>query len=113
MPYPFFIGGNMRFKYEPNYTVIQSIKQKQTNHVSRFAICKFDEQGELETNDDKLIFILQNKLPGCTWDEGKTVKAIDVMDVLSDEDVRALAKEKGIKSWHVKKIDKLKKELGV
>ena len=113
MPYPFFIGGIMRFHFEPNHTVVQTIKNKVTQKSSRFAICKFDENGELETNDDKLIYILQNKLTGCTWDEGKTVKAEDVIDVLSDADVRELAKEKGIKSWHVKKIDKLKTEFGV
>lgn len=103
----------MLFRYEPNHTVIQSIKNKQTENVNRFAVCKFDENGELETNDDKIIFVLQNKLSGCTWDEGKKAKAIEVLDVLSDADIRELAKEKGIKSWHVKKIDKLKLELGV
>ena len=113
MPYSFFIGGTMKFHYEPNHTVIQSIKNKRTDKVTRFVVCKFDENGELETNDDKIIFVLQNKLHGCTWDEGKTVKAIEVLDVLSDEDIRELAKEKGIKSWHVKKIDKLRKELEV
>jgi hypothetical protein len=103
----------MRFHFEPNHTVIQSIKNKRTGHVNRFVVCKFDDKGQLETEDDKIIFILQNKLHGCTWDEGKTVEAIEVLDVLSDEDIRELAKDKGIKSWHVKKIDKLKKELGV
>jgi hypothetical protein len=103
----------MRFHFEPNHTVIQSIKNKRTEHVNRFVVCKFDDKGQLETEDDKIIFILQNKLHGCTWDEGKTVEAIEVLDVLSDEDIRELAKDKGIKSWHVKKIDKLKKELGV
>jgi hypothetical protein len=103
----------MRFYFEPNHTIIQSISNKVTGKINRFAVCKFDENGYLDTEDNKIIFILQNRLPGCTWDEGKTVEAIDVMDVLSDDDIRVLAKEKGIKSWHVKKIDKLKKELEV
>ena len=103
----------MLFKYEPNHSIIQTIEQKQTGKKHQFVVCKFDENGELETNDDKIIFVLQNKLHGCTWDEGKTVKAIEVLDVLSDADIRELAKEKGIKSWHVKKIDKLRKELEV
>jgi hypothetical protein len=103
----------MKFYFEPNHTVVQSIKNKVTGQVNRFVVCKFDENGELETNDDKLIFILQNKLTGCTWEQGREVKAEQVIDVLSDDDIRELAKEKGIKSWHVKKIDKLKKELEV
>jgi len=31
---------------------------------------------------------------------------------VSDDDIRQLAKEKGIKSWHNKKIENIKKELG-
>lgn len=101
----------MKFKYGQNHTVIQTIKNKQTGATNRYAICKFDENGELETEDPKIIFILQNKLPGCTWEGEETVEAEEVQEILSDDDIRQLAKEKGIKSWHVKKIDNLKKEL--
>lgn len=103
----------MKFYYGQNHTVIQNVKNKISGHTSRFAVCKFDENGELETNDPKIIFILQNKLPGCTWDEDVVVKAEEVKEILSDDDIRELAKEKGIKSWHVKKIDNIKKELGM
>lgn len=34
-----------------------------------------------------------------------------VQDVLPESALRALAKEKGIKSWHVKSLDRLKEEL--
>lgn len=101
----------MLFKYEPNHSIIQTIEQKQTGKKHQFVVCKFDENGELETNDDKIIHILQTKLNGCTWEEGKTVNPLDVIDILSDDDIRKLAKEKGIKSWHVTSIENLKKKL--
>lgn len=100
----------MLFKYEPNHSIVQTIHQKQTGKKHQFVVCKFDENGELETNDDKIIHILQTKLNGCTW-EGETVNPLDVIDILSDDDIRKLAKEKGIKSWHVMSIENLKKKL--
>lgn len=105
----------MKFKFAQNHTVIQTIKNKQTGATNRFVVCKFDENGELETNDSKLIHILQTKLPGCTWDEEVNVEVTkeEVKEILSDDEIRELAKEKGIKSWHVKKIDNIKKELGM
>jgi hypothetical protein len=103
----------MKFRYGQNQTIIQTIKNKQTGHTNRYAICKFDDKGELETNDPKLIFILKNKVVGCTWDKEDEVivEADEVKDILSDDDIRQLAKSKGIKHWHNKKIDRLKKEL--
>lgn len=103
----------MKFYFEPKQTIIQTIKHKITGASNRFAVCTFDDNGELETEDPKLIHILQTKLPGCRWDEGNTVEAIEVTDILADEDIRNLAKEKGIKHWHNKKVENLKKELGV
>lgn len=101
----------MKFKYGQNHTVIQTIKNKISGSLSRYVVCKFDENGELETNDPKLIFILQNKLPGCTWEGEEKVKPEEVKEILDDEDIRKLAKEKGVKHWHNKKIDNIKKEL--
>lgn len=106
----------MKFKYKQNFTVVQTIKNKMTGVVSgRFVVCKFDENGELETKDPKIIHILKTKLPGCTWDEedNQEVKLEEVKEILSEEEIRALAKEKKIKSWHVKSIENLKKELEV
>lgn len=101
----------MKFKFGQNHTVIQTIENKITGSKNRYAICKFDDNGEFETEDPKLIFILQNKLIGCTWDEGPVVEAEEVQEILSDDDIRQLAKSKGVKSWHVKAIKTLKKEL--
>jgi len=102
----------MKFKYGQNHTVIQTIKHKQTGATNRYAVCKFDENGELETNDPKIIHILQNKLPGCTW-EGEEINPDEVKEILSDDELRQLAKSKGIKHWHNKKISNIKKELGM
>jgi len=101
----------MLFKYEPNRSIIQTIEQKQTGKKHQFVVCKFDENGELETNDNKIIHILQTKLNGCTWEEDRKVDPINVLDILSDDDIRKLAKEKGIKSWHIMSIENLKKKL--
>lgn len=101
----------MLFKYTPNHSVVQTITQKQTGKQSRFVVCKFDENGELNTNDDKIIHILQTKLNGCTWEGDKTINPVDVVDILSDDEIRQLAKEKGIKSWHVMNIENLKRKL--
>lgn len=103
----------MKFKFAQNHTVIQTIKNKQTGASNRFVVCKFDENGELETKDPKIIHILQTKLPGCTWEGLENVTTEDVKEILSDDEIRQLAKAKGIKSWHVKKIDNIKKELGM
>ena len=104
----------MKFKYKPNEFVIQTITNKLTGHISKHTVCRFDAQGELETFDKKVIFILQNKLIGCTWEHNvfeKDVKAEEVQDILSDDDIRKLAKEKGIKSYWNKKIENIKSEL--
>lgn len=104
----------MKFYYEPNHTVIQSMVHKMTGTVSRFVVCSFDENGVCETDDTKIQFILQKKLNGCTWDEDeKIIEEDEVKDILDDEEIRKLAKAKGIKHWHNKSIDRLKKELEV
>ena len=82
----------MKFRFAQNHTVIQTIKNKQTGVVTgRFVVCKFDENGELETNDPKLIHILKTKLKGCTWDEedNQEVTLEEVKEILSDEELKA------------------------
>ena len=103
----------MKFRYGQNHTVIQTIKHKITGATNRYVVCKFDDNGELETSDPKLIHILKTKLPDCTWDEegDVTVEPVEVKEILSDDEIRQLAKSKGVKSWHVKKIENIKKEL--
>jgi hypothetical protein len=80
----------MKFRYGQNHTVIQTIKHKITGATNRYVVCKFDDNGELETNDPKLIHILKTKLPGCTWDEEDNieVKTEEVKEILSDEELK-------------------------
>lgn len=101
----------MKFYYGQNHTVIQTIKHKQTGASNRFVVCKFDDKGEFETNDPRIIHILQTQLTGCTWEGEEVVKKEEVKEILSDEELRSLAKEKGIKNWHNKKIENILKEL--
>jgi len=103
----------MKFKYTPKEAIVQNIKNKLSGNITRHVVCVFDNNGEFETEDEKVIWILQNKLPGCTWDSMDEVKAEDVKDILSDDDLRQLAKEKGVRNWHNKKIENIKKELEV
>ncbi len=103
----------MKFKYGQNHTVIQTIKHKITGATNRYVVCKFDENGELETNDPKIIHILKTHLIGCTWDEEDEVIVTkeEVKDILSDDEIRELAKEKGVQSYWNKKIENIKNEL--
>lgn len=96
----------MKFYYKPKESIVQNLKNKVTGKITRFLVCVFDNNGELETNDPKVIQILQKHVD-CTWN-GEETKETDIM---SEDELRKLAKEKGIKSWHNKKIDKIKKEL--
>lgn len=103
----------MKFHYKPKESIVQNIKNKQTGIIKRFVVCVFDAEGNYETEDPKIIHILQTKLPDCTWDSEETVEKTSVMDIMSDDEIRQLGKEKGIKSYHNKKIDKIKAELEV
>ncbi len=87
----------MKFKYGQNHTVIQTIKHKITGATSRYVVCKFDEKGELETQDPKIIHILKTKLPGCTWDEEDSidVELEEVKEILDDEELE----EAGLKRY--------------
>lgn len=101
----------MKFYYKPKEAIVQNIKEKQTGSIKRHLVCVFDGNGELETEDEKVMFVLQNKLPGCTWDEGKIITKEEAKSILDDKEIRELAKDKGIKHWHNKSIDRLKTEL--
>ena len=85
----------MKFKYNPNHAVIQTIKNRQTGASNRFLVCTFDDNGELETNDPKIIHILQTKLIDCKWDSNETVKLNEVKEILTDKEL----KEAGLKRY--------------
>ena len=95
----------MKFKFAQNHTVIQTIKNKQTGASNRFVVCKFDENGELETNDPRIIHILQIKLPGCTWEGLDNVTTEDIKEILSDDELE----EKGLKRYSEMSYKELQK----
>lgn len=92
----------MKLTGKPNHVV-----QKRVFSQGRFKIVpwfKFDENGMVELDDSKLSKLDQDKLKKKFHSELKEY---------TEEELREMAKEKGIKSWHVKSVDKLKQELGV
>lgn len=73
-------------------------------------LCKF-ENGEFQTQDERVKNILISL--GYENDDDDEIVVVDENDeVIDEEEVRQRAKEAGIKSWHVKGIDKLLQELG-
>jgi hypothetical protein len=83
----------MKYFGEPGLTIVDYKKCKK--------VFQFDENGEYETNDPKLIewmkknknFIrCENNVPG---------------DKPTELEIRAMAKEKGIRNWHNAKIENL------
>lgn len=111
---PYHCGGeNLKFKAEPNLFVRLSNKyvQRATGKKGFY----FDDKGEYETENEVLINVLsQNfeiiekiKEENSVNETGDTINYEDI----ADEQIRALAKENKIKSWHNKKIENLIAEL--
>jgi len=69
---------------------------------------RFDKDGIYETENPRLIKALKNRFEVVAEVEEAVVKE----EELTDEEIRQMAKEKHIKSWHVKAIDTLKSEMG-
>lgn len=104
---------------------LKVINSKATNKP----IFRFDTKGEFITDDEEIIkralgYFDYIKMTAQV--EGKkvtktvketpltiTTKPKEQTKELSDDEIRQLAKDKHIKSWHVKAIDTLKEELGV
>lgn len=85
----------MKFYGTPNHFVRVKSKGRLKN-VKSF---RFDANGEFETDNVHLI--------------EKLKLHFETSNELSEDEIRQLAKDNGIKSWHVKSIETLKKELGV
>jgi len=100
----------------------KAIMSKKTHKV----MFRFDTKGEFITDDIEII----NRAKGyfdCiklevvevgekvkkTFEEPQLVITHKDDEVTLDEEIRQLAKDKKITSWHVKSIETLKKELGV
>jgi hypothetical protein len=94
LPYPFIGGNQMIFKGQPNLFV--RISNKYIQRVTGKKGFYFDENGRYETENPLLIKLLsqhyeeENNVPGD-----------------NPTDIRAMAKEKGIRNWHNMKIENL------
>jgi len=67
----------------------------------------FNATGEYETDNETLCKVLKQSFAVKEENNVTDDKPVEK----TDEEIRSLAKEKGIKSWHIKSIDKLLAEL--
>ena len=84
--------------------------------MKRFRPFRFDNNGEYETDNLILIKALKQRFSTDVNDisQKNNEDVIELIDEeLTEESIRQLAKERKIKSWHVKSIETLKEELGV
>lgn len=92
----------MKFYGEPGMLV----RPRKNGPYKRLKPFRFDSNGEYETESPLMIKALKQR-----FGEKQTESPQETE--LSEDEIRQLAKEKGIKSWHVKAVDTLRKELGV
>ena len=92
----------MKFYAEPNMLV----RPRKNGPYKRLKPFRFDENGEYETDNPLMIKALSKRF------KSENVEIVEEVIELTEEEIRHMAKEKGIKSWHVKKIETLKEELG-
>lgn len=59
----------MKFYATPNITVMQRIRNRFNGTFKNSIVCRFDENGELETHDPIIQDILMKRFNGCTWDK--------------------------------------------
>jgi hypothetical protein len=106
-------------------TPLREIKSKTTQRT----LFRFDTKGEFITDDPEFINRAKGFFDYIEFDatnEHERVRKTFVEPVMtivntlevkkemtkSDEEIRQRAKDKGIKSWHIKKIETLLEELG-
>ena len=99
----------MKFYATPNLLV----RPRKNGVMKRFRTFRFDKDGEYETDNLILIKALSVHFSTVPLNQSEEHQEIELSEELTEEQLRVLAKEKGIKSWHVKSIEKLKEELGV
>jgi hypothetical protein len=101
----------MKFKGIPNNLVrITKISKTLVRKIPKSI--RFDENGVFETENPYLIKRLSVKFETIEEVVEEVVVLEKVVEV-DESEIRLQAKEAGIKSWHVKSIDKLIKELEV
>ena len=102
----------MKFYAEPGLLV----RPRKNGVMKRFRPFRFDNNGEYETDNPILVKALKQRFSTDVNDVSQknnedVIELID--DELTEESIRQLAKDRKIKSWHVKSIETLKEELGV
>jgi ribonuclease HIII len=109
------IGGNrrkhMKLKGTPNRFV--TLKTRHMGKIKNVVLFSFDANGDYDYPIEKW-----NKLSNV--DKNKLLKHFGIKDSepmtdddirQTDDDIRQLAKSKGIANWHIKKINRLLKEI--
>jgi len=108
----FFRSDMMKRKFfgRPSELVTTRKKNLYTQEFKTVSLFHFDEKGEFITDNEELIKKLYYHFDSVEIKEENNVtddKPVETTEL----EIRLLAKEKGIKSWHIKSIDKLMAEL--
>lgn len=98
----------MLFKGEPNLQIQRRVKMQGRVGWKNIVIGHFDDNGLFETNDESIIERMK-----VHYEVVEHEAFEQEPKQFTDEEIRCLAKEQGIKSWHLKSIEKLKEELEV
>ena len=88
------------------------VRPRKNGPYKRLKPFRFDSNGEYETDSPLMIKALKQRFGEKQTEIHQDIEATEELE-LTEEQIRLLAKEKGIKSWHVKSIETLRKELGV
>jgi hypothetical protein len=100
----------MKLQGKPDLVVTMLVRR--FGKLRPVQLFKFDSKGFAEFDETKLSGADKSRLMA-KFKVVDSVKKVDKVEVMDDDIIRQLAKDKGIKSWHVKSIAKLKEELGV
>lgn len=89
------------------HQVVQVRRRLMNGRVQITPIFQFDERGNAEVDENKL----------SETDKQKLIAMFGIKEStqieLTDDMIRQMAKDKKIKSWHVKSIETLREEMGV
>lgn len=96
----------MKFKGTPNLLV--RINKPRKGEVKLFV---FDENGLYETNHPITMARMKANYEEVIEEPEEIIEVIEEELEINEKELRQRAKEAGIKSWHVKSIDNLIKEL--
>lgn len=94
--------------------VVQTRKMTVGNNFAVVALFRFDSNGFADVDESKLSPTDISKLKAMFKVlDGDMPKVQEVKEELTEEQLRKLAKDQGVKSWHTKSIKTLKGELNL